>query len=54
MPRTPEGAYAQMPYEGITEERYEALANKLGPLVFGVTHDNAEQERFCSNDTCTI
>lgn len=47
-------AYAQMPYEGISKAEYERRVAELKPLDFGQTHDEAEQERFCSNDTCTI
>jgi hypothetical protein len=54
LPRTPAGAYAQMPYEAITVEEYEARAAALTPVQFGSTHDEAVPERFCSNDTCTV
>jgi ribonucleoside-triphosphate reductase len=32
LPRLPLGAYAQMPFEAISEERYEEVINKLKPL----------------------
>lgn len=54
LPRTEAGAYAQMPYEAITEEQYQALVTNRAPLRFGTTHEEAEQERFCSNESCTI
>lgn len=54
LPRHDEGAYAQMPYEGISEERYNELLAGITPVNFGFTHEAAEQEKYCSNDTCTI
>lgn len=54
LPRLAAGAYAQMPYEAITEAEYERRAAVLAPLHFGVTHEQAEQEKYCSNDGCTI
>lgn len=54
LPRAEKGAFAQMPYESITEATYDALVAKLSPVNFGSTHEAAEQERFCSNDSCTI
>jgi ribonucleoside-triphosphate reductase len=54
LPRLEDGAYAQMPYEGISEERYEGLVAKLKPLTFGATHEAAEQEKYCDSAGCVI
>lgn len=54
LPRLDAGAYAQMPYEGITEEKYHALMRGIATIDFGATHEAAEQEKYCSNDGCTI
>jgi adenosylcobalamin-dependent ribonucleoside-triphosphate reductase len=54
LPRFEAGAYPQMPYEGISKAEYERRLAELSPLTFGKTSEEAEQERFCSNDTCTI
>lgn len=54
LPRHDYGAYPQMPYEAIDEETYEAMRSRLAPLHFGKTSEAADQERFCSNDSCTI
>lgn len=54
LPRHDYGAYAQMPYEAISEERYHELVAGLKPLVFGNTHEEAEQEKYCGNDGCMI
>jgi len=46
-------AYPQMPEEAITKEEYEDRLSKIidGPIIFD---GDAEQEKFCTNDTCTI
>lgn len=55
LPRLPHGAYPQMPYEAISEERYWEMSNKLAPIDFGqIAHEEADVERFCSNDTCEV
>lgn len=54
LPIVAEGAYAQMPYEGITREKYTLMAERLKPLNFGVTMDEAEAERFCDGAACVI
>lgn len=54
LPALPAGAYPQMPYEAISEERYQEMVAKLSPLDFGATHEKAEQEKFCSNEGCAI
>lgn len=54
LPRKDYGAYPQMPYEAISEAEYEKRVAELGELNFELTHEKAEAERFCSNDTCTI
>jgi ribonucleoside-triphosphate reductase len=54
LPRVDYGAYPQMPYEAIDEATYQARKAELKPLHFGATHEAAEQEKFCSNDSCTI
>ena len=55
LPHSDNGAYAQMPYEGITKEEYErrvAAMPKIDWSMFGGS-DGAE-EKFCSNGTCEI
>lgn len=55
LPRLEKGAYAQMPYEKITEEKYNELIKNIKTLSFKTVRKNlAEIERFCSNDTCQI
>ena len=54
LPRLAAGAYPQMPYEAIADEEYQRRVALLKPLTFGTTHEAAEQEKYCSNDSCTI
>lgn len=55
LPRLEAGAYAQMPYEEITKEKYEQMANNLIPLDFSnLFSEEALGEKYCSNDSCAI
>jgi ribonucleoside-triphosphate reductase (thioredoxin) len=54
LPRLEKGAYAQMPYEAITKERYQQLAKGIRPIEFKAVAEDSIGEKFCSNDTCTI
>lgn len=55
LPRLESGAYAQMPYEEITKERYEEMKSNLLPLDFsGLFSEEALGEKYCSNDSCSI
>lgn len=55
LPTAEKGAYAQMPYEAISEEEYELQAAKLKPLHFGkIEGEAAEVERFCDGEACRI
>jgi ribonucleoside-triphosphate reductase len=49
------GKFAQMPYEEITADVYEAMVADLKPLEFGqVTGEEADVERFCDGDKCQL
>ena len=55
LPRLEYGAYAQMPYEEITKERYEEMLSNLLPLDFlNLFSAEAIGEKYCSNDSCSI
>lgn len=54
LPRTAAGAYRQMPYEAISEVEYDKRVASLGVLDFGQSHEEAEAEKFCNNDTCQL
>lgn len=55
LPHTEEGAYAQMPYEGITLKEYEDRAAKIKEIdwnTFGGS--DGQDSRFCANDNCEV
>jgi hypothetical protein len=55
LPRLAKGAFAQMPYEEITEEVYNKLASNLNDLDFdSVKGNKAEVERFCDGEACVL
>jgi ribonucleoside-triphosphate reductase len=54
LPRLAAGAYAQMPYEAITKEQYNAITATLLPIGQIGAREEAEAEKFCDGDTCTI
>jgi ribonucleoside-triphosphate reductase (thioredoxin) len=54
LPRLEKGAYAQMPYEAISREKYLEMTNDLMPLQFEAYAEESLGEKFCNNDTCTI
>lgn len=48
-------SYRQMPYEAITEKKYEELAAKIGTIRFRhIKNEEADVERFCNNDVCEV
>lgn len=55
LPKLELGAYKQMPYEEITEKKYNKMVDELSFLSFRQVKGNeAEVDKFCNNDTCEI
>lgn len=55
LPRTEKGAFEQMPYEAITEEKYRELAAKIRPMKFlAVKHEKADIDKFCDGGVCKV
>jgi ribonucleotide reductase alpha subunit len=55
LPKLEEGAYAQMPYEEITSEKYEEMLSKITKLDFtDMFSEESLGEKYCSNDGCSI
>ena len=53
LPHTETGAYVQMPYEGISKEKYEARLAEMQSInwsTFGGS--DGIESRFCTNDSC--
>lgn len=53
------GSYAQMPYESITDHKYETLVKDIKLLDWDHLYDggklaDADGDKFCANDTCEI
>ena len=47
--------YAQMPYEEISEAKYEMMASQVRPMdMSSITGSEAIGEAGCTNDTCEI
>jgi len=51
-----EHGYEQAPYEEIDEATYERMAARITPLDLssGDFHDKEAEDKFCSNDSCTV
>ncbi len=50
-------AYEQMPYESVSDEKFEAMRALTKPLNWDNVYDNgseAEGEKFCNNDVCEV
>lgn len=55
LPHTQEGAYAQMPYEGISLEEYEKRKTKMPKIDWkNFGGSDGIESRFCTNDTCSV
>jgi len=54
LPRMEKGAYAQMPYEAITKEKYEELTKGIKTLKFKSIAEDAVAEKYCDTEVCTI
>ncbi len=54
LPKLELGAYAQMPYEAITKEVYEASIKKIKTITFKNISEDVEAEKFCTTDKCLI
>lgn len=59
LPKLDSLAYAQMPYEAITKEKYDEMISKIVPVKWisniGQNEDaDMESEKFCNNDSCVV
>jgi hypothetical protein len=55
LPHTDAGAYAQMPYEGISREEYEARRDAMPDIDWALfAGSDGIESKFCSNDSCGI
>lgn len=55
LPHTEQGAYEQMPYEGITKEEYEKRLNSFPKLDWNeFAGSDGIMAKYCTNDSCEI
>lgn len=55
LPILEQGAYAQMPYETITKEKYESLMKNIKKVHFNnISGEEANVEKFCDGESCII
>jgi adenosylcobalamin-dependent ribonucleoside-triphosphate reductase len=54
LPQLESGAYAQMPYEAISKEKYELLSADLQPIRFNEIREESEMERYCDAVSCSV
>jgi ribonucleoside-triphosphate reductase len=54
LPKTEKGAYKQMPYEAITEEKYNALIKFIKPLNIDSLEQDSNPELYCDSSGCQI
>lgn len=54
LPKLELGAYAQMPYEAISKEKYEKLMKGVKPILFKELRQDSISEKFCDGDKCII
>lgn len=54
LPKLEMGAYAQMPYEAISKEKYKQMKSKMKGDFSIQSFEDGKGEKFCNNDTCLI
>jgi adenosylcobalamin-dependent ribonucleoside-triphosphate reductase len=54
LPKTENGAYAQMPYEAITREEYLERKKMINSITNFEAAEDSTAEKFCTNDSCVI
>jgi ribonucleoside-triphosphate reductase len=54
LPKTEKAAYAQMPYEEVSEERYYEMIKGITPLDFSGMSEDSSPEKYCDGAACEI
>lgn len=54
LPRLRGGAFPQMPYEEITEDKYNFMTSSLIPINFNGNKEEAVEEKYCTTDVCEL
>ena len=54
LPKLESGAYAQMPYEAITKEKFLELNASIKYIQINQLKEDSEMEKYCDNSACLI
>jgi len=54
LPKSEDGAYAQMPYEEITEQQYNTMKKPIKSLDFSGISEDSTPEKYCDSDHCEV
>jgi ribonucleoside-triphosphate reductase (thioredoxin) len=54
LPKLELGAFAQMPYEAISEKKYYDMLAEIKSIRFENIEEDSSNEKFCTNDLCTV
>lgn len=54
LPKVEEGAYKQMPYEAISEEKYNSLIKNIKALDISNLSQDSKPELYCDTDKCEV
>ena len=54
LPLRAESAYAQAPYESMSREQYQEMASGLRRYKLDPEESDRIEEKFCTNDSCTV
>jgi ribonucleoside-triphosphate reductase len=54
LPKTEQGAFAQMPYEAITKEKFEETNKNIKSLTIDTLNQDSSPELYCDSSSCEI
>lgn len=54
LPQLEAGAFAQMPYEAISQQKYQQLAENLNVVSFEGISEDSVPEKYCDGDSCVL
>jgi len=55
LPHSDNGAYKQMPYEGITKEQFEDIKREMPKIDWrNFSGNDGQDSRYCTNDSCDV
>jgi hypothetical protein len=55
LPHTPQGVYAQMPEEGISEQEFNSRRSAIKPIDWSrLRQSHGQDEKYCQGDACNL